>query len=78
MLQRHGTSPDGTGDCLKSILRFFRKIIKMVALRNASDTVVVELGSFESIQYNTTLARSKHIHGPVCLLCTVMYLLRAI
>jgi hypothetical protein len=30
----------------------------MVALRNASDTVVVELGSFESIQYNTTLARS--------------------
>lgn len=50
----------------------------MVALRNASDTVVVELGSFESIQYNTTLARSKHIHGPVCLLCTVMYLLRAI
>jgi hypothetical protein len=50
----------------------------MVALRNASDTVVVELGSFESIQYNTTLASSIHIHGPVCLLCTVMYLLRAI
>jgi hypothetical protein len=40
----------------------------MVALRNASDTVVVELGSFESIQYNTTLASSIHIHGPVCLL----------
>jgi hypothetical protein len=29
----------------------------MVALCNASDTVV-ELGSFESIQYNTTLASS--------------------